>query len=143
MYIYIVIKYMMYLFITVPHPHGHWQLQKLLGNNYVVIVVKHIIIEYNIVVKCFIVVKSTQVYLTLLKTRFMWTRLVAGMFWPGSYQRSHACLGSSSIAAYRPGQWRLWHLCTTDYLITWWQIDFYRSCEEDCKNWPSILSGAC
>ena len=23
---------MMYLFTTVPHPHGHWQLQELLGN---------------------------------------------------------------------------------------------------------------
>ena len=23
----------MYLFTTVPHPHGHWQLQELLGNN--------------------------------------------------------------------------------------------------------------
>ena len=22
----------MYLFTTVPHPHGHWQLQELLGN---------------------------------------------------------------------------------------------------------------
>ena len=25
--------YMMYLFTTVPHPHGHWQLQELLGNH--------------------------------------------------------------------------------------------------------------
>ena len=24
---------MMYLFTTVPHPHGHWQLQELLGNH--------------------------------------------------------------------------------------------------------------
>ena len=24
----------MYLFTTVPHPHGHWQLQELLGNHY-------------------------------------------------------------------------------------------------------------
>ena len=24
---------MMYLFTTVPHPHGHWQLQELLGND--------------------------------------------------------------------------------------------------------------
>ena len=24
--------FMMYLFTTVPHPHGHWQLQELLGN---------------------------------------------------------------------------------------------------------------
>ena len=24
----------MYLFTTVPHPHGHWQLQELLGNSY-------------------------------------------------------------------------------------------------------------
>ena len=23
---------LMYLFTTVPHPHGHWQLQELLGN---------------------------------------------------------------------------------------------------------------
>ena len=25
---------MMYPFTTVPHPHGHWQLQELLGNIY-------------------------------------------------------------------------------------------------------------
>ena len=25
----------MYLFTTVPHPHGHWQLQELLGNRHV------------------------------------------------------------------------------------------------------------
>ena len=25
---------LMYLFTTVPHPHGHWQLQELLGNQY-------------------------------------------------------------------------------------------------------------
>ena len=24
--------FLMYLFTTVPHPHGHWQLQELLGN---------------------------------------------------------------------------------------------------------------
>ena len=27
---------MMYLFTTVPHPHGHWQLQELLGNGCVI-----------------------------------------------------------------------------------------------------------
>ena len=26
---------MMYLFTTVTHPHGHWQLQELFGNHYV------------------------------------------------------------------------------------------------------------
>ena len=28
---------MMYLFTTVPHPHGHWQLQDLLGNHRITI----------------------------------------------------------------------------------------------------------
>ena len=31
----------LYLFTTVPHPHGHWQLQELLGNNVAVNEVRH------------------------------------------------------------------------------------------------------
>ena len=41
------IKHMMYLFTTVPHPHGHWQLQELLGNHIEINIwdIKHIEIK--------------------------------------------------------------------------------------------------
>ena len=43
---------MMYLFTTVPHPHGHWQLQELLGNQYIVFNVANLLNAADVYTMC-------------------------------------------------------------------------------------------
>ena len=65
-------KYEMCLFATVPHPHGHWQLQELLGNH----LGDHCVYRKDDMVT----IKTTQIHVGIELSRPVYQQIISASF---------------------------------------------------------------